>query len=186
MEVVVKHKVAAISFALMFAMSSTVQGEVLTWSSNGPFERYRGYEAFFDKGLIGVTDIRARVTGQGGIGHVACLPTAETFTRGWNIFILFDNGAASFSPVPNEPFDYELQIELTEVFDEWRNLDIGYAFGNVDWWPILTHEERLRECNEDRWASVPPVIESLTVTVTCDAVVANGGSTWGALKALFR
>ena len=70
---------------------------------------------------------------------------------------------------------------------DWQYLQRGYAFVMVDFFANLTADERRLGCVADYLlAADPAVIESLTITVICDSVVATEGSTWGAMKALFR
>jgi len=164
----------------------TAHGEVVTWTTDHQFNGQQGTMAYFDQNLIGVTEVRARVTGRGGIANIDCAESGESFATNWRFFVSFDYGGAGFVTNANEPFDLEQELTLGEGWD-WQYLQRGYAFIMVDFFANLTPEEQMRGCDARYSLATDPVtIERLTITITCDSVVAAEGSSWGAMKALFR
>ncbi|MBK7047991.1 MAG: hypothetical protein IPH48_16110 [bacterium] len=169
-----------------FCAFGAAHGDVVTWTTNHQFNGSQGTAAYFDQTPIGITEVRARVTGHGGIAEVDCTESGESFTTNWCFFLNFDYGGAAFVTNANEPFDLEQVLPLGEGLD-WQFVERGYAFIMVNFYIDLPLEQRLLDCHSYYWQSTNPVtIDSLTITITCDSAVATEGSTWGQVKALFR
>lgn len=170
--------------------------ETLTWSADEPFADSNLIEVNLGGQPRNVASVNFRALGEGGLQAywcmVCCDPEGFGGTVPSTLYLLLDVPAGSYAgladaAVVSYPGPGEMLLEAIPAagHEGWEFLTDGVF--------TITKSSRHEDypypfphCTATLSGGTPVTVDRLELTITCETVVAEGITSWGAIKAVYR